>query len=209
MASVRGMRTGGKNRKSPGLHVLQATFRKQRHEPATLAAHAPAGLPEPPQGLPEAVLAHWHVTVAFLQAMGTASRVDALIVEQYCRLYVETAELAVAQAETGASIARLEENLSDLGRRRAGAVLPGDREAPAARGAVWHADPTGAHVTAAVPHRITADTREPYTRPRRAGGDRSAVDDLEESEVSGCPRTAVSLNLGGAPGRRRIASGRA
>jgi hypothetical protein len=114
MASVRGMRTGGKNRKSAGLHVLQATFRKQRHAAAAFPAPAPGGLPEPPEGLPEAVLQQWHVTVACLQALGTVSRVDGLIVEQYSRLFVETAELAVTQAETGASIARLEENLSDL-----------------------------------------------------------------------------------------------
>jgi hypothetical protein len=114
MASVKGMRTGGRNRKSPGLHVAQGTFRAQRHDPARLVAPAPEGVPEPPDGLPDAVLQHWHVTVAFLAAMGTVSRVDRLIVEQYCRLFVETAALAVTQSETGASIARLEENLAGL-----------------------------------------------------------------------------------------------
>jgi phage terminase small subunit len=114
MASVKGMRTGGKNRKAGALHVLQATFRRARHGQAPVPEHVPEGLPEPPKGLPEAVLHHWHVTVAFLQAMGTVSRVDGLIVEQYCRLFVETAAIAVTQSEVGASVARLEENLAGL-----------------------------------------------------------------------------------------------
>jgi phage terminase small subunit len=108
------MRTGGKNRKSAELHLLRATFRKQRHGQAPIPDHVPRGLPEPPAGLPEAVLQHWHITVAFLEAMGTVSRVDGLVVEQYARLFTETAAIAVTQAETAASVARLEENLSGL-----------------------------------------------------------------------------------------------
>jgi hypothetical protein len=114
MASVRGMRTGGKNRKAAGLHVLQATFRPQRHALQPTALETPGGIPVPPQGLPDAVLKHWHATVACLQAMGTVSRVDALVVEQYARLSVETEAIAVTASETAASIARLEENLSGL-----------------------------------------------------------------------------------------------
>jgi hypothetical protein len=114
MASVKGMRTGGKNRQAAGLHVLRATFRPQRHGQTPVLDHVPGGLPDPPARLPEAVLQHWQITVACLQAMGTVSRVDGLVVEQYARLFTETAAIAVTQAETGASIARLEENLSDL-----------------------------------------------------------------------------------------------
>jgi hypothetical protein len=114
MASVKGMRTGGKNKKAATTHVLQGTFRKQRHGQASAPDHVPGGIPEPPEGLPEAVLQQWHVTVAFLEAMGTVSRVDALVVEQYSRLFVETAQIAVTQSEVGASIAILEENLSGL-----------------------------------------------------------------------------------------------
>jgi hypothetical protein len=76
--------------------------------------HVPGGAPEPPEGLPVAVLQHWQVTVSFLQAMGTASTVDSLVVAQYAWLHVETAALAVTQSETAASIERLEENLAGL-----------------------------------------------------------------------------------------------
>ena len=114
MSSVRGMRTGGKNRKAAALHVLKATFRKARHGQSSTEIEAPGGLPVPPDGLPADVLQHWHVTVAFLQAMNTVSLVDAWIVEQYARLFVETAAIAVTQSEVAASVARLEENLSGL-----------------------------------------------------------------------------------------------
>jgi hypothetical protein len=106
------MRTGGKNKKAAATHVLLGTFQPSRHGRPLL--EAPGGIPTPPEGLPEAVLQHWHVTVAFLEAMGTVSRVDALVLEQYARLYVETAAIAVTQSEVGASIAILEENLSGL-----------------------------------------------------------------------------------------------
>jgi hypothetical protein len=46
--------------------------------------------------------------------MKTVSRVDGLIVEQYARLFVETAAIAVTQSEVSASVAVLEENLSGL-----------------------------------------------------------------------------------------------
>ena len=113
MAGSKGQRSGGRNRKAPGLHVLQATFRKDRHGQAPVSDHVPGGLPEPPVGLPEAVLEQWRIVVNFLQAMGTVSRVDALIVEQYARLFVETAHIAVTQTKTATSIARLEEILQN------------------------------------------------------------------------------------------------
>jgi phage terminase small subunit len=108
------MRTGGKNRKAAATHVLLGTFQPSRHGRQALNPVVPAGRPEPPEGLPEAVLQQWQVVVSFLEAMGTVSRVDGLIIEQYCRLYVETAAIAVTQSEMAASIARLEENLSGL-----------------------------------------------------------------------------------------------
>ena len=63
MAGSKGQRSGGRNRKAPGLHVLQATFRKERHGQAPVSDHVPGGLPEPPVGLPEAVLQHWRIVV--------------------------------------------------------------------------------------------------------------------------------------------------
>jgi hypothetical protein len=114
MSSVRGMRTGGKNRKAARLHVLQATFRKHRHGPQTSPAEAPGGLPAVPADLPAPVLAHWHQTIGHLSLMGTLSSVDAQVVEQYARLFVETAAIAVTQSEVTASVARLEETLSGL-----------------------------------------------------------------------------------------------
>jgi hypothetical protein len=108
------MRTGGKNRQAAGLHVLRATFRPARHGQAPLSNPAPGGRPVPPDGLPAAVLHQWHVTVAHLEQLGIVSTVDALIVEQYARLHVETAALADAAAATGAAIARLDAHVSGL-----------------------------------------------------------------------------------------------
>lgn len=112
MAGVKGQKSGGQNRRAPALHMLRGTFQPSRH--GRPMPEAPGGLPEPPPGLPAAVLAHWRVTVGLLDALGVVSRVDGLIVEQYSRLFVETAQVAVTQTETAASIARLEENLSGL-----------------------------------------------------------------------------------------------
>ena len=115
MAGVKGQKSGGQNRKARALHMLRGTFQPSRHgRQAPIPEAVPGGLPEPPEGLPAAVLQQWHVTVAFLEAMGTVSRVDALVVEQYARLHAETAALAVTATETAGSIAVLEENLAGL-----------------------------------------------------------------------------------------------
>ncbi len=114
MAGIRGQKSGGRNRKSRQLHILRGTFQPSRHQAVGMIDSAPGGRPEPPEGLPEAVLKHFETAVAFLSAMGVASTVDALIVEQYARLHVETEALAVTASETAASIARLEENLAGL-----------------------------------------------------------------------------------------------
>lgn len=52
--------------------------------------------------------------VVRLKASRTLSTVDDAVLYQYCRLFAETEELAVTQAETGASVDILEENLSGL-----------------------------------------------------------------------------------------------
>lgn len=46
--------------------------------------------------------------------MGMAHKVDAFAIYQYCRLYAETEDVRVQQAEYTASVKLLEENLGDV-----------------------------------------------------------------------------------------------
>lgn len=90
MAGVKG-RSGGRNRKSTRLHLLQGTFRPARYTGPDV--EAPAGVPAVPVGLSGVALAEWQRLVEHLQAMGTLSRVDGLVLEQYARLAGDASRL--------------------------------------------------------------------------------------------------------------------
>jgi P27 family predicted phage terminase small subunit len=90
MAGVKG-RSGGRNRKSTRLHLLQGTFQPSRH--VVPDVEAPAGVPAVPAGLTAAALVEWTRLVEHLQAMGTLSRVDDLVLEQYARLAGDASRL--------------------------------------------------------------------------------------------------------------------
>ena len=91
MAGVKGMRTGGQNKKPVGLHVLQGTFRKHRHG-RPLAA-APGGHPEPPGVLQGEVQAEWDRMIGRLTAAGTLSSIDGPLLWNYCQLWADCCRL--------------------------------------------------------------------------------------------------------------------
>lgn len=84
-------RSGGRNKKPTGLHIIQGTFQPSRH--GGVDVEAPGGLPAVPEGLTGAALGEWHRVVERLQAQGTVSRVDDLVLEHYCRMAADAGRL--------------------------------------------------------------------------------------------------------------------
>jgi P27 family predicted phage terminase small subunit len=90
MAGIKG-RSGGANRKSRQLHIIQGTF-----QPSRCRAEAP----EPPPGVPAApgVLtgdaeAEWDRMIVRLTASRTLSTVDGALLWNYCRLWADCERL--------------------------------------------------------------------------------------------------------------------
>src|SRR4249920_972250 len=90
MPGVKG-RSGGQNRKARQMHVLQGTFRPDRHGADN--PDPPAGAPEVPAELTGEALAEWHRMVARLQVQETLSRVDDALLASYCHLHADTCRL--------------------------------------------------------------------------------------------------------------------
>ncbi len=111
MPGIAGQKSGGRGRKSAQQHRLQGTFRKHRHGGDT-APEPPAGIPVPPEPLEGRAAAEWARMMERLTSMGCLAKVDDGVIFQYCRLYAETEQIAVTQAETAATIVLLEQNLS-------------------------------------------------------------------------------------------------
>jgi P27 family predicted phage terminase small subunit len=88
MAGVKGMRTGGQNKKPAALHVLQGTWRKHRHGRRS-SPEPPAGVPEPPGALSGESKAEWDRMIVRLTAAGTLSSVDAPLLWNYCQLWAD------------------------------------------------------------------------------------------------------------------------
>lgn len=90
MAGVKG-RSGGGNRKSGQLHVVQGTFRPDRHTSA--APDPPAGAPDPPYELEGEAHAEWDRMVARLTASRTLSTVDGALLANFAELWASTCRL--------------------------------------------------------------------------------------------------------------------
>jgi P27 family predicted phage terminase small subunit len=90
MAGTKG-RSGGSNRKPKGLHVLQGTFRADRH--LGDSPEAPSGSPEAPGSLTGEMGAEWARMTARLAALGTLSSVDGALLWSYCRLWADACRL--------------------------------------------------------------------------------------------------------------------
>lgn len=112
MAGVKGQRSGGANKKPTHLHVIQGTFRKDRH--AVPEARAPQGTPVPPRKLSVAERAEWDRMVARLQDAGTLSRLDDAALLQVVALHAEVEALRADQVRRRAMVARLEKAARDL-----------------------------------------------------------------------------------------------
>jgi P27 family predicted phage terminase small subunit len=89
--------SGGRNAKSAQLHVLQGTFRGDRHADA-VAPEPPKGRPEPPRPLGKAEQAEWERMVARLEESKTLSKVDDAALYQYVQLWAETEEIKADNA---------------------------------------------------------------------------------------------------------------
>lgn len=105
--------SGGRNKKSGQAHVLNGTFRDDRHEIADVP-QAPVGTPVSPKPLEGDAAEEWDRMIVRLSELGTLSTVDDAVLYQYCQLFAETERILVTQLETGASVDILEENLAGL-----------------------------------------------------------------------------------------------
>lgn len=90
MAGVKG-RSGGQNRKSRQLHVLQGTFQPSRH--TVEAPEPPSGAPESPGTLTGEALDEWNRMIERLQASHTLSTVDGGLLWNYCQLWADACRL--------------------------------------------------------------------------------------------------------------------
>ena len=116
MAGVKGMRTGGQNRKPAALHVLQGTFRKPRH--GRVSPEPPAGVPEPPGALSGESRAEWDRMIVRLTARG---HVVVGRRRRCCGTTASCGRMAAGCRRTRTPAAR---GTQDLGRRRRASTEP-------------------------------------------------------------------------------------
>ena len=83
--------SGGRNAKSRTMHLLQGTFRGDRHG-AHDTPEPPKGTPDPPEPLAGVAKAEWQRMVERLQQTRALSVVDDAVVFQYAKLFAEVAE---------------------------------------------------------------------------------------------------------------------
>jgi P27 family predicted phage terminase small subunit len=84
-------RSGGHNRKSRQLHVVQGTFRGDRH--VVDAPEPPGGVPVPPGVLSGEAAAEWHRMIDRLTASRTLSTVDGALLWNYVQLWAACCRL--------------------------------------------------------------------------------------------------------------------
>jgi P27 family predicted phage terminase small subunit len=90
--------SGGRNKKSTQLHVLQGTFRGDRHAGAE-TPDPPAGIPEPPGKLSKVARAEWDRMVGRLTTNKALTVVDDAVLYQYACLFAEVEEQKGATAQ--------------------------------------------------------------------------------------------------------------
>ena len=110
-----GNQHSGRRGNTTQAHIVKGTFRKDRHG-EQVTPEAPKGRPKRPKRLQADAMAaqEWARMVARLEELGTLTVVDDAALYQYCRLFAETEQHAVTQAEVSASVQILEENIGDL-----------------------------------------------------------------------------------------------
>lgn len=105
--------SGGRNAKSAQIHVVQGTFRKDRHGAAP-APEPPKGTPIPPRPLKGEAQAEWDRMVARLEESKTLSIVDDAALYQYVQLHAETEEIKADNARVRALSAQLKRAIKNL-----------------------------------------------------------------------------------------------
>lgn len=113
MPGVKGMYTGGRNKKTTSQHELEGTFNATRHGGAGKNPNPPAGRPKPPRKLGKSARREWNRMVALLEELRTLSIVDGAALYQYAQLFSETEELVERKRHCAELIETLREFLSD------------------------------------------------------------------------------------------------
>jgi phage terminase small subunit len=90
--------SGGRNAKPRAMHVVQGTFREDRHG-AIENPEPPIGRPEPPKPLSGDARAEWDRMIGRLDSSKTLSVVDDAALYQYAMLFGETEAVVRDQAE--------------------------------------------------------------------------------------------------------------
>lgn len=103
----------GTNAKSRAQHERDGTYRKDRHADLRSVEPTP-GRPDPPATLDKLAQEEWERLIWAFEDMGMLHKVDVVPLEQYCRLYAETQQVAEQQATMRASLNVLEENIPDV-----------------------------------------------------------------------------------------------
>ena len=99
MSGVKGQRSGGHNRKSAHLHVLQGTFRAHRHGSADVP-RPPAGQPTPRKALAGDAKQEWARVTKELEDAGALAEIDAGRLYQYVSLFAEVEAIKIQATTT-------------------------------------------------------------------------------------------------------------
>lgn len=110
--------SGGRNKKPTALHVLQGTFRKDRHGEGE-TPEAPVGTPTPPGKLSATARAEWDRMVARLTTTRALTVVDDAVLYQYACLFAEVEE----QKGEAARLRKLSSDLKVAASKLDGEVL--------------------------------------------------------------------------------------
>ena len=110
--------SGGRNAKDKKFHVLQGTFRSDRHESQDFI-DPPKGAPPVPKGLSAVAKAEWERMVERLETARTLSVVDDAALYQYVRLFAETEQII----EDHAQLRKVSRDLKKLAQKLEGAEL--------------------------------------------------------------------------------------
>ena len=89
--------SGGRNKKSTHLLVLQGTFRKDRHA-GTRNPEPPEGAPAKPATLRGEAAKEWDRMIGRLEACKSLSPVDDAVLARYCKLHARAERLEAALA---------------------------------------------------------------------------------------------------------------
>lgn len=117
-----GTSASGRRALSNQSHVLNGTFRADRHG-GHETPEAPQGIPDPPKSLEGDAKDEWDRMVGRLQLCGTLSKVDDQVIYQFSRLFAETEELVLERSEAKATLKIVEDNLSGIDKSDFVAVL--------------------------------------------------------------------------------------